>query len=134
MPATHVVFYQEKPEPGKPMDAPIVDWLRTLNESNPKAFDKCRAAIARLALLGHELRRPEADYLGDGIYELRIRLGSVNYRLLYFFHGRTVSIVAHGLTKEDVVPAADIKKAIARKAAFTAYPIAHTYTGEIENA
>ncbi len=50
MPATHVVFYQEKPKPGKPVDAPIVDWLRTLNETNPKAFDKCRAAIARLAL------------------------------------------------------------------------------------
>ena len=41
---------------------------------------------------------------------------------------------AHGLTKEDVVPATDIKKAVARKAAFTADPIAHTYTAEIENA
>ena len=38
----------------------MVDGLRTLNETHPKAYDKCRAAIARLALLGHELRRPEA--------------------------------------------------------------------------
>ena len=41
----------------------MVGWLRNLNETNPRAFDKCRAAISRLALLGHELRRPEADYL-----------------------------------------------------------------------
>jgi len=70
-----------------------------------KAFLKCQAAISRLALLGHELRRPEADLWRDGIYELRARLGSVNYRLLYFFHGQTVSVIAHGLTKEAAVPA-----------------------------
>ena len=115
MPAINVVFYQEKPG-----DSPVVGWLRTLNETNPRAFDKCRAAISRLALLGHELRRPEADYLRDDIYELRIRLGSVNYRLLYFFHGRIVSVVAQGLTRESAVPATDLKPAIARKAAFTA--------------
>lgn len=129
MPAINVVFYQEKPG-----DSPVVGWLRTLNEINPRAFDKCRAAISRLALLGHELRRPEADYLRDDIYELRIRLGSVNYRLLYFFHGRTVSVVAHGLTKESAVPATDIKQAIARKAAFTANPATHTFKGEINDA
>jgi phage-related protein len=129
MPAINVVFYQDQPG-----ESPVVDWLRKLNETNPKAFDKCRAAIARLAQLGHELRRPEADYLRNGIYELRVRLGSVNYRLLYFFHGRAVSVVAHGLTKEAAVPAADIKQAITRKAAFAANPTAHTFTGEIHDA
>lgn len=129
MPAIHVVFYQEKEG-----DAPVIDWLRELNATNPRAFDKCRAAIARLALLGHELRRPEADYLRDDIYELRVRLGSVNYRLLYFFHGRTISVVAHGLTKEAAVPASDIKHAITRKTAYTANPTAHTFHGEIDDA
>jgi|ERR1035437_1057654 phage-related protein len=129
MPAINVVFYQERLG-----DAPVVGWLRTLNETNPRAYDKCRAAIARLSLLGHELRRPEADYLRDDIYELRVRLGSVNYRLLYFFHGRTVSVVAHGLTKESAVPATDIKQAITRKAAFTANPATHTFKGEINDA
>ena len=129
MPAINIVFYQAQPG-----DSPVLDWLKAINASNPKAYDKCRAAIARLALLGHELRRPEADYLRDDIYELRIRSGSVNYRLLYFFHGRTVSVVAHGLTKEAVVPAASINQAIARKAAFTANPSAHTFKGEINDA
>jgi hypothetical protein len=113
--------------------SPIVGWLRTLNATNPKAFDKCRAAIARLTLLGHELRRPEADYLRDDIYELHVRLGSINYRLLYFFHGRTVSVIAHGLTKEAAVPAAEIKQAIIRKIAFSTNPVAHTYKGEIND-
>jgi len=86
-----------------------------------------------LALLGHELRRPEADLLRDGIYELRVRLGSVNYRLLYFFHGQTVSVIAHGLTKEAAVPGADVNRALARKAAFITDPTAHTFRGEIDD-
>ena len=129
MPSINVVFYQAQPG-----NSPVLDWLKEINATNPKAYDKCRAAIARLALLGHELRRPEADYLRDDIYELRIRSGSVNYRLLYFFHGRTVSVVAHGLTKEAAVPAASINQAIARKAAFIANPSVHTFKGEINDA
>src|ERR1700676_4816660 len=129
MPSTQVVFYQEQIG-----DAPVVEWLTELNETNPKAYDKCRAAIARLALLGHELRRPEADYLRDGIYELRMRMGSVNYRLLYFFHGQTVSVIAHGLTKEAAVAAIDIKRAVIRKSAFTANPTVHTFKGEVYDA
>ncbi len=129
MPSIHVVFYQEQDS-----DAPVVEWLRELNATNSKAYDKCRAAIARLALLGHELRRPEADYLRDGIYELRVRMGSVNYRLLYFFHGQTVSVIAHGLSKEATLPATDIKRAITRKAGFTANPTVHTFKGEISDA
>ncbi|HRP06800.1 MAG TPA: type II toxin-antitoxin system RelE/ParE family toxin [Opitutaceae bacterium] len=129
MPSINVVFYQDRPG-----DSPVADWLRKLNETHPKAFDKCRAAIARLALHGHELRRPESDYLRDGIYELRVRLGSINYRLLYFFHGRTVSVLAHGLTKESSIPVTDLQKAIVRKVAFAANPTAHTFNGEIEDA
>jgi putative component of toxin-antitoxin plasmid stabilization module len=129
MPPSQIVFFQERAG-----DAPVVDWLGELRKTNAKAFIKCRAALTRLALLGHELRRPEADYLRDGVYELRIRLGSVNYRLLYFFHGRTVSVVAHGLTKEDNVSAAAINRAIAGKAAFTANPSLHTFKGEIDDA
>jgi phage-related protein len=129
MPSINVVFYQEQEG-----DAPVVEWLQELHDTNTKAFLKCRAAIARLALLGHELRRPEADYLRDGIHELRIRSGSVNYRLLYFFHGRTISVVAHALTKEADVPATDINRAIARKTSFAASPAAHTFKGDIDDA
>lgn len=61
-------------------------------------------------------------------------MGSINYRLLYFFHGRTVSVLAHGLTKESSIPVTDLQKAIVRKVAFAANPTAHTFNGEIEDA
>ncbi len=79
MPQTKVLFYCEGDQ-----SAPVVQWLDALHRSDRRAYNKCREAIARLAALGHELRRPTADLLEDGVYELRARVGSVNYRLLYF--------------------------------------------------
>src|SRR3989337_664454 len=101
MAKTSVVFYQEDPN-----NVPVLKWLDRLPF---KVQDKCRVRIERLRDLGHELRRPEADYLRDGIYELRVRLGTTNYRILYFFHGRIAAVLAHGLIKEGEVPPRDIE-------------------------
>ena len=103
--------------------APFLTWV---DEQHPKVQDKCLVKIERLAELGHELRRPEADFLRDGIYELRVGYRRVNYRILYFFHGRT-AVVSHGLTKEQTVPNAEIDLAIARKSSFARDPQKHTY-------
>lgn len=119
MPKTRVAFYQEDSD-----RVPLLDWLDTLP---PKAQDKCRVRIERLRGLGHELRRPEADLLRDGIYELRAGLGGINYRILYFFHGRHTAVLRHGLTKERIVPARDIDLAIRRKHSFEKDPESHTY-------
>ena len=75
--------------------------------------------------------RAAADILRDGIYELRVRFGSVNYRLLYGFHGQTTAILAHGLVKEAEVPAADIDIAIARMTKFSENPGVHTYVRQL---
>ena len=83
--------------------------------------------IQRLAAEGHALRRPEADYLRDGIYELRARHAHVNYRILYFFHGQNVVILAHAMTKESEVPDAEIERARRRKAVFEKNPKLHLY-------
>lgn len=123
MPRTEVFFYQEASGA-----SPVVNWLEELRNTDEKAYAKCVAVVERLEELGHELRRPTADMLRDGIYELRARKGRVNYRLLYFFHGRHVAIVAHALTKEDVVPPREIDRALERKQAFEANPEKHTYT------
>ncbi len=77
--------------------------------------------------MGHELRRPEADFLRDGIYELRVSLGGVHHRILYFFHGVTAAVVSHGLVKERVVTPKEIDRAIERKKRFEANPGKHTY-------
>lgn len=87
-----------------------------------------------LAAFGHELRRPHADALRDGIRELRAKKGHVNYRILYFTHGRNSAILAHALTKEDVVPDADIDRAIARKKRFEKNPERNTAEEDIPDA
>ena len=125
MPATRVVFFQESFGV-----SPVLDWLLELRATNPKAWANCRASVELLAQLGHELRRPAADILRDGIYELRAKQGHVQYRILYFFHRRNVAILAHALTKEDQVPATDIKRALKRKRLFEQDPEGHTYAHE----
>ena len=125
MPRIDVIFYQEDLD-----DVPVLNWLRKLRRSDERAYVRCVAAIERLAEAGHELRRPLADILRDGIHELRIRKGRVNYRILYFFHGRTLAILSHALTKEDHVPKNDIERAIRRKTAFEANQAKHTCTQE----
>ena len=125
MPRIHVGFYQEADG-----EAPVVNWLREILRTNEKAWSNCRARIELLAQSGHELRRPAADYLRDGIYELRAKQGHVQYRLLYFFHGRQVAILAHSLTKEDKIPVVEIERAIKRKKLFESNPKEHTYESE----
>lgn len=122
MPKTKVLFYQDATG-----HCPVVEWLEELRSMDVTAFGKCAAVIGRLEDDGFELRRPTADMLRDGIRELRAKKGHVNYRILYFFHGKNVAILAHALTKEDTVPAVDIDRAVARKAAFEANPSKHTY-------
>jgi phage-related protein len=123
MPRMEVVFYQEAEG-----DVPVLDWLKKLRRADHRAYETSVAAIERLAQFGHELRRPLADFLRDGVYELRFRKDRVNYRILYFFHGRNLAILGHALTKEDKVPKTDIERAIRRKKAFEADPQTHTYS------
>ena len=114
MPPVEVVFFREDEK-----TVPVRDWLDSIpTKSQAKCLDK----LGRLEQMGHELGRPEADYLRDDIYELRVRFQSVNYRMLYFFHGRVATVVSHGLTKEKQVPAKQIQTAIERKARFETDP------------
>src|SRR5947207_3589851 len=114
MPETRVVFYRD--DDGT---VPMLHWFDTLPQ---KALNKCRVKIERLRELGHELRRPEADFLRDGIYELRVRLQRINYRMLYFFHQDTAVILSHGLVKERRVPPKEIDPALKPPAKFEENP------------
>ncbi len=123
MPKIEVAFYKENDA-----SIPMLDWIKDLI---PKARIKCLAWIERLIEHGSELRRPNADYLRDGIYELRVGLNGINYRMLYFFHGRTAAVVSHGLVKEAEVPPKEIDLAISRRKKFEQDPTAHTYVMEL---
>ncbi len=123
MPITSILFYQEKEG-----DAPVVDWLNELKRKNPKGFLSCAARIDRLATYGHELRRPIADYLRDGIYELRAKHLNVQYRIFYYFEGKNVVVLNHAIVKKTLaVSKKDIDLAIKRKEKFELNPEQHTY-------
>jgi phage-related protein len=77
--------------------------------------------------VGHELRRPETDYLRDGVYELRVNQQGINLRMLYFFHGNVAAVLSHGLVKEKAVPPAEIDRAVARKQNFVQNPDRFTH-------
>ena len=122
MPTTEVVFFKEDDD-----IVPLLDWLGRLPV---KARDKCLARLVRLEELGHELRRPEADYLRDAIYELRATHDGIHYRILYFFSGRAFVVVSHGIMKERRVPPIEIERAMERKMRFEADPGQHTFRAE----
>jgi phage-related protein len=117
VPKTKVILYCE--EDGS---CPFLEWIEQLPV---KAQDKCLVRVERLRELGHELRRPEADLLRDGIYELRASLRGIHYRILYFFHGAVAAIVSHGIVKERAVPPKEIDRALERKKRFEANPAKH---------
>jgi phage-related protein len=127
VPRTKVVFYQEDET------ALVLKWLGALPR---KARAKCQVYLLHLEELGHELKRPVAAYLRDGIHELRPSYQGVPYRLLYFFAGpgkgkaaeeTRIVVVSHGLVKEQAVPDAEIDPAIERKRRFEAHPERHTF-------
>lgn len=118
MPKIEVLFFAESDG-----SSPLLQWLDKLPA---KAQDKCIVRIERLSEMGHELRRPEADYLRDGVYELRVALQGIQYRILYFFHDNS-AVLSHGLIKTSQVPLRDIDLAIEQKARFAENPEKHTY-------
>jgi hypothetical protein len=119
MPPVEVILYKE--DDGT---VPMIDWFGTLTQ---KARIKCMAWLGRLEMFGYELQRPDADYPRDGIYELRVGLQGVNYRMLYFFHGPAAVVVSHGLVKERRVTPLEIEKAMDRKRKFEQDPRPHIF-------
>jgi phage-related protein len=92
-----------------------MDWLAELEAREPDIYAKCLAFVLLLRDSGFHLRRPIADILRDGIYELRVKNGRPNYRILYFFCGQNEACISHGITKESEVPDQEIDLAIERK-------------------
>ena len=110
MPQTELLVYQDESR-----RVPLELWLNDLERTEPKAYVACLVRIQQLQQSGYELRRPAADFLRDGIYELRAKRGRVHYRILYFFHGKNVACMTHGFTKEGAVPDTEIARAMHAK-------------------
>lgn len=93
-------------------DEPVREFLQSL----PKAARiEAGAALTDLERLGPGLRRPDADFLAEGIYELRFRALRLEYRILYFFAEDRV-VLAHGfIEKTAAVPKREFEKAATRR-------------------
>lgn len=73
---------------------------------------KIGRALAYLEEIGPDARRPLADHLGDGLYELRVIEARHQHRLLYFFHGRAAIVVTSAFIKKTArVPEAELARA-----------------------
>ena len=95
-------------------DEPALDYIRAQVKAHKAKIGR---ALLYLTDLGHLARRPMADYLGNGLYELRIPVDGHQHRLLYFFHERTVIIVTSAILKnEEKVPPKELMRAWRRRA------------------
>ena len=124
MPQTNVVFFCNIDG-----SCPFLHWFNLLSI---EVQDKCIVRLERLAEKGHELRRPEADLLRNGIYELRASRAGVHYRILYFFHEND-AVIWNGIIKESKVPDIEIQRALQAKALYVTNPRTYTYAENHES-
>jgi phage-related protein len=104
-----IIEYYETPNG----DCPTKEFLDSLDKK--KELPQAIRLIDLLAEFGPQLKRPHADFLENGIYELRIRVQRMQYRILYFYFFQDKIILSHGLKKEKKVPKAEIEKALKHK-------------------
>lgn len=87
-----------------------------LEGHNDKVQAKFRKLLKVLERYGPDLKRPYADFLRDGIRELRVGFGGNAYRALYFFFVGDAIVITHAFMKKtNEVPAAEIERALRYK-------------------
>lgn len=88
---------------------PVKEFLDKLDN---KMRAKILMEIKLLEEKGNQLREPYSKPLGDGIFELRAKVGSDISRVLYFFYYEGKIILTHGFIKKtQKTPPSEIEKA-----------------------
>jgi phage-related protein len=90
-------------------DNPVKEFIKSLPvKERAKVF----AYINELKKQGNNLLRPMADYLEDGIYELRPK----DNRIFYFFYLRDNAVLLHAIKKKTrEIPRNDLNLCLKRK-------------------
>ncbi len=117
-----MITYKEKDG-----NVPLLEWIAKLSR---KARYKWIARLELLEQSGYDLRRPVCDYLRDDIIELRLKYGTVQYRILYSFVGQNIVLLSHGCSKEDKVPEREVEQAILNRKNYLTNPFIHAYKCE----
>lgn len=131
-PSVDVVFYCEADG-----TSPVKEWLDELAASTSirdnKLHDKCFQYFAMLETEGHTFTDGNrAKVCGNGLFDIRIGAKNVNFRILYFLHGRRLAVVAHWCTKERIIEERDMALALKRRGLFLKDPDKHTWNEELE--
>ncbi len=93
----------------KDRNKPVKEFIGSLTI---KEQTKVYAYIRELKRQGNNLHRPTADYLRDGIYELRPKKN----RIFYFFYLRDSAVLVHAIKKKtEKIPENDLRLCIKRK-------------------
>lgn len=96
-------FYENEKE------IPVKEFLDNLDV---KMRTKFLMEIKLLEEKGNALREPYSKPLGNGIFELRAKVGTDISRVLYFFYYEGRIILTHGFIKKtSKTPKSEIKKA-----------------------
>jgi hypothetical protein len=100
----HVLYYESAEG-----ECPVKEFIDSISERNQA---KTLAVIAALEERGPDLPRPYADFLKDGIHELRVKLSGDQIRILYFFCYRDFIVLTNVFMKKTAkVPESEIRKA-----------------------
>jgi phage-related protein len=100
-------------------------WFRNTREGRSPAREEFDALppVARAQLsvridryLAGETRYKDVDSLGDGILELRVRLGSNHYRVLFMLWGSHCVALTAFFKNQQKTPPADLRRAKTRAA------------------
>lgn len=78
-------------------EIPVKEFLDSLDD---KMRAKFLMEIKLLEEKGNQLREPYSKPLGDGIFELRAKVGTDISRVLYFFYYEGRIILTHGFVKK----------------------------------
>jgi phage-related protein len=99
-------------------------WFRPDKDGTPvckKEFDdlpasgKGRLLAVMQRYLAGEQRRQDVDHLGDGLYELRTRVGNNHFRVLFFFWGADCVGLTAFYKNQQQTPTQDKKRAEKRR-------------------
>lgn len=99
-----IKFYED--EQG---NVPVREFLDSLDI---KMRQKMLRSIQALQDMGISLRMPLSESLGDGIFELRAKVGSNISRVMYFFIIGDSAVLTHGFIKKtQKTPSRELEKA-----------------------
>ena len=110
------VEYYKLPNGDKPVE-------QFINSLDLKMRAKALGSIEILAEFGNALRQPYSKAMGNGLFELRIKLASDITRIFYFFVVGNKIILTNGFVKTtQKTPAGEIALAMKYKAEYEGRP------------